>query len=280
MTEENRPTFLRRKLGAKLRRMREQAGLTLDQACPKLDRKRTSLHRVETGETRADVHLVKSMMDIYDIFDPDILNEAREAMKPPWFKPYGVKNMGYVDVETEAARVNEFALIVLPGLLQTEAYIKALFDKGQDRTSEQLAKDVALRLIRRERLTGEDRPLELVAIIDEAALVRQIGGREVMREQLRHLVQMASLPTVSIQVIPLGSGAHSALDGAFILLEFPDPEDPELLYVEYPTGAIHIEDQEEVRAAKLVFEGLRTAALASADSVVLIERLARELYGA
>jgi Domain of unknown function (DUF5753) len=115
-----------------------------------------------------------------------------------------------------------------------------------------------------------------VAIIDESALHREVGGSEVMREQLRHLIEVAELPTVTLQVLPFGIGAHNAMDGAFTVLDFPDPEEQSLVYQAYVTGALHIEDQDEVREAKLAFDALRTDALSPADSVALIERLHRQ----
>jgi hypothetical protein len=139
------------------------------------------------------------------------------------------------------------------------------------RTAEQLRNDIRVRLIRQNRLVSEENPLEITAIIDESALHRDVGGQEVMREQRRKLIEMAALPSVTLQVLPLA--AHSAMDGGFILLSFPEPEDTDLLYVEYATGALHIEDDAEVRAGKLRFGQLRTEALSPGDSVALIERI-------
>jgi hypothetical protein len=225
------------------------------------------------------VHLVKSMMDLYDCFDPDILDEARKAFKAPWYQAYGVKNLGYVDVETEAAEVNQFLPVEVPGLLQVEAYMRALFSTGPCRSAKELDNDVIVRLIRARRLADEERPLGLVAIVYEAALHRRIGGPMVMREQLQHLIEMTRLPTVTLQVLPLAEGAHYVPNGSFNLMRFPDPEDPELLYVEYPTGALHIEKPAPVREARVMFEQLRTVAMSPIDSVALIERLATELHG-
>ena len=134
-------------------------------------------------------------MDIYDIYDETLIEQAREAAKPPWFRAYGIEDLGYVDVETYAASVKEFSGLKLPGLLHTEAYIRALFAHSRRRrTAEQLHNDIEVRLIRQERLTSERDPLELTVIIDESALRRDVGGPEVMQEQLRHLVEMADLP--------------------------------------------------------------------------------------
>lgn len=260
-----------------MRSCEHQSGVPRDLAAAKLDKSRSSLVRIESGVYKTDVHLVRSMMDIYDKWELGLLDDSREALKPSWFSTYGLKDMGYVDVEIEATHVNEYACLVVPGLLQTEAYIRAVLEgSGKRRTPERLDKQVTVRLIRQERLTSEEDPLELVAIIDEAALLREVGGPELMRAQLRHLVEIADLPTVTLQVLPLSIGAHSAMDGAFILLEFPDPKEPPLLYQAYVSGSVHVEDKDEVREAKLVFETLRSEALSPSDSVVLIERLHRQ----
>ena len=279
MNTQTKAPFLRRRLGRRLKALREEAGLTIEQAAPLLDKTRSALGRIERGETRADVHFVRSCMDLYDQYVDDLLAETREALKPQWFRSYGVEDLGYVDVETHAATVKEFPALNLPGLLQTESYIRAVLAGGRRRTKVQMDNDIAVRLIRQRRLTGDSSPLDLVAVVDEAALRREVGGAEVMREQLRHLVEAAAWPTVSLQVLPLREGVHSAMDGAFILLSFPEPEDSELLYVEYATGALHIEDSEEVRRARLKFDQLRTEALSPADSVALIEQIIFERYG-
>ncbi|MBP2331196.1 hypothetical protein JOF56_011581 [Kibdelosporangium banguiense] len=279
MTEPVRTTFQRRKLGAKLRRMKEEAGFTLGTAAPRLDRKRSALHRVETGETKADVHLVKSMMDLYDKYEEGLLDEVREALKAPWYRAYGVKDLGYIDIETEAAQVTQFLAVNVPGLLQTEAYMRALFSTVYTRSQETIDNDVIVRLIRKQRLTNEDRPLDLVAIMYEAVLHREVGGPEVMREQLQHLIDMAGLPTVTLQLLPLNGKDSWVPIGPFTVLRFPEPEDPDLLFVEYPTGSLQIEKPGQVEEAKLLFERLRTEALNPSDSVALIERLATGLYG-
>ena len=254
--------------------MREQANLTLEAAAPRLDKTRSSLGRVETGKSRADVHLIRSMMDLYDHYDPDLLDLAREANRPGWWTKYNIEDRGFIDMETEAAVSQEFTLVYVPGLLQTEAYMRALFSTGRMRWTETtLRNEVAARLIRQHRLTDEEFPLTFTAIIDEAALRKKVGGAEVMQKQLRHLIECADLPSVSIQVLPDEAGAHIGMDGAYTILTFPD-EDPEVLYVEYVTGGLQIESPEELAEAKLVFQQLRSHALSPADSVAMIERLA------
>lgn len=277
MSDQQKPPYRRRKFGKRLRKLRESAGLSMEDAAAKLDKNRTSLVRIESGHYKADVHLVRTMMDVYDKWELGLLDEAREALKPSWYSTYGLKDMGYVDVEQEAAQVSEYACQVVPGLLQTEDYVRAVIEGSRRRrTRKQLDSEVSVRLIRQERLTSEDDPLELVAIIDEAALHREVGGSELMRSQVRHLIEVAELPTVTLQVLPFGVGAHSAMDGAFTVLDFPDPKEQPLLYQAYVSGALQIEDREEVREAKLAFDALRSEALSPADSVALIERMHRQ----
>lgn len=270
-----RAPFLRRRLGRRLREIREGANFTLAEASKRLDKTRSALQRIETGLTRADVHFIRSAMDIYDHYDETLVEEAREAAKPPWFRAYGIKDMGYVDVETYASTVREFSGLMLPGLLHTEEYIRALFAHSRRRRSaEETHNDIEIRLIRQERLTSERDPLELSVIIDESALRRDVGGPDVMRQQLQYLVEMAELRSVTLQVLPLRM--HSALDGGFTLLSFHDRDEPDLLYVEYATGALHIEEEDEVRACRLMFDRLGVEALSPDDSVALIKRISQE----
>lgn len=255
--------------------MREASGHTLETASLELDKTRSALHRIETGETKANVHLVRTMMDLYDHHEPSLIEATRDSLRKPWFAAFGVKdNGGYLGVETEADRVDEFAAQIVPGLLQTDGYIRALCTTRDRMNPEQAA---LIRMFRQRRLVSEFRPLTYTGIIDEAALLRQIGGPAVMREQLHHLIDVAALPTVTLRVLPLDVGAHDALPGAFCLLSFPDPEDPEYLYVEHVIGTLHTEDQEEVLAARTVFAQLQSVALEPDALVTLIKRLAARM---
>jgi transcriptional regulator with XRE-family HTH domain len=274
-----KPPFLRRRFGKRLRSLREDAGLSMDAAAEKLEFSRSALFRLESGESRASVHVVRSMMDVYDRWEEGLLEQARAALKQGWWTAYGIKDLGYIDVETEASRVCEYPGMHLPGLLHTESYIRALFGHPHyHRSPEQVDNQVAVRLIRQKRLNNEGDPLELVAIVDEAALRREIGGPEVMHAQLRHMIEMAALPTVTLQVLRMNDSPPSALGGSFILLDFPEPDEPPMLYHEYVTGALHIEDDDEVRRARLVFDALRSEALNPAESVTLIDELATQRY--
>lgn len=271
------PPFRRRRLGKKIARMRNQAGMTLEQAGEVLHRTRSALHRLEKGETILDIHIVKSMMDLYDHYDPDLIAQTIRASQPGWWTNYGVEDQGYLDVETEASEVRELALMVIPGLLQTDAYMRALFESHRlKRTKRWLENDIRVRKIRQKRLISEDDPLTLQAIIHEAALRTVVGSREVMRGQLAHLIGISARPNVTIQVVESSQGVVDGMATAFTLLGFPAPEELGVLFIEYLTGALHIEKEEELRVARLTFEFVASRALSPDDSVALIERVLAE----
>ena len=271
------PPFRRRRLGKKLARMRIAAKLTLDDAAKALYRTRSTLHRIERGETILDVHLAKSMMDLYDQYDPDLLDQAVRAREPGWWTTFGIENQGYVDVETEAVEVCELSLLVIPGLLQTGDDMRALFAAHRlARTKRWLENDIRVRRIRQERLVDLRNPLRLDAIIDEAALRKVVGGPEVMCEQLRHLREVADLPNVSIRILADARGAHAGMVSSFALLDFADPLEPPVLFIEHMVGAVHIEEGNQLREARLEFEHLASQALGLAESIALVERVLTE----
>lgn len=272
------PTFRRRRLARRLRHMREEARLTLEEAAPRLDKTRSALGRIETGKSRADVHLIRSMMDLYDHYDETLIELARDAARQGWWTKYNIDGRGFIGMETEASTELEFSLVHIPGLLQTEDYMRVVYATNLAAIrGVQQGNGVAARLHRQKRLTDAEFPLELVAILDEATLRKNVGDVGVMRAQLRHLVRQAELPSVTLQVLPNRSGAHVGMDGPFILLGFPEDEDPDLLYISYITGSLHVEKPEEVAAASIAFERLRSEALSPSDSVSFIERVSGEL---
>lgn len=278
MTTQSSPVLARRRLARKLRGMRERNGMTLTEAAPRLYKTKSALNRVENGESSADPHLVQSMMDLYDEYDPELLTLAIAARRPGWWVAYGVKDQGYIGLETEAVTCDELSLMYVPGLLQTEAYMRAVLTHVKPKSPSRLMNDVAARMVRKGRLTDPEEPLQLTAVIDETALRKRIGGAETMRDQLRHLIEAAELDTVTLQVLPDSLGPHEGMDGAFIVLEFQDPEDPAVLYMSNVIGALHVEKPRQVREAKLTFDRLRSVALSPADSVPFIERLGAGLY--
>lgn len=273
-------TLRQRRLGRELRQLREEAGLTLEEAAPRLDWSTSKLSRIETGQQSVDVHGVRSMLDLYDVGGDrwtDIVALTREARQKGWWHSYGISDHGYLGLETDATVVHNYQLAYVPGLLQTEDYMRALFrNSRRSPTEAEIDRDVRVRMLRQRRLT-EQPALELVAIVDESALRRPVGGVEVMRAQLRHLVASSVLPSVCLQVLPVAHGVHSGLNGSFIVLGFAEPDEPEVAYIEHIAGALHVDKEPQVQACTLVFDRLRSEALSPQDSVVLVERLVVEL---
>jgi hypothetical protein len=227
-----------------------------------------------------DVHGVRSMLDLYDVGGDrwtEIIDLTREARQKGWWHTYGLSNAGFVALETDAVAVYDYQLGFVPGLLQTADYARAVFRAfPPPRTEAEMDGVVQVRLHRQRRLT-EDPPLELVAVVDETVLRRSIGGVEVMRDQLRHLLRQAALPSVCFQVVPASVGAHEGLNGSFTVLEFAEPDEPAIAYLENAVNAAHVHKEAEVRGYKLVFDRLRSAALSPDDSVALVERLVDDL---
>ncbi|WP_425473833.1 helix-turn-helix domain-containing protein [Saccharothrix saharensis] len=271
------PPFRRRRLGRKLTRMRTRAKLTLEEAAKALYRSKSTLHRLENGETILDVHLAKSMMDLYDQYDPDLVDQVLRAREPGWWTTYGIENQGYIDVETEASHVRDLSPLIIPGLLQTTGYMRAMFEAHRlKRTKRWLENDIRVRQIRQQRLVEPEDPLSLHAILEEAALRKVVGSREVMNEQLVHLLDMAERPNVNLQLVSSEQGVVDGMATAFTLLGFARPDEPEVLYIEYLTGALHIEEERELQEARLTFGFVASRALSPQDSVALIERVLAE----
>ena len=273
-------TVQRVKLARELRALREKAGLTLEAAAPLLDWSPSKLSRIENAHQRVDVHSVRGMLDLYDVGGErwtELVALTRAASQRGWWRAYGLDDKGYVPLEAEATLVRDFTLAYVPGLLQTAEYARALFRSGlPERLESQLENYVTVRLIRQERLTSAEQPLRLVAIVDESALHRPVGGPDVMCAQLVRLVDAAALDSVTLQVLPTRVGAHPSLDGAFALLSFDVLAVPDMVYVEHPLGAVHLEKEDDVARATLMFDHLRSEALSPADSVALIEQVAAQ----
>jgi transcriptional regulator with XRE-family HTH domain len=280
VARRNGSVVRQRQLGRTLRELREEAGLTLEEAAPRLDWSTSKLSRIEIAQQSIDVHGVRSMLDLYGVGGErwtQIIELTREARQRGWWRAYGPDGLGYVALETEATLVRDYTLAFVPGLLQTADYARALFTGSHHRRTEtDLANEITVRMIRQERLTSVDHPLELVAIVEESVLHRPVGGAEVMHAQLAHLVAAAELATVTLQVLSTTVGAHAGLDGAFTVLSFDELGEPDLAYVEHVMGAVKLQKELEVARARLVFDRLRSDALSPADSAALLRRLVEE----
>jgi hypothetical protein len=171
--------------------------------------------------------------------------------------------------------MQEYNAELVTGLLQTEDYARAVMAAAMraDADDQEIDRQIAVRLERQKRLTAPDAPT-LWAVMNEAVLHRQVGSPDVMRDQLAHIGQLAARPNVTVQVLPFTAGAHPAMLGSFTLMQFPDPADRDVVYLEAETGALYLEKPEDVRRYSLMIDYLRAQALGPAESRALIAQLA------
>ncbi|PZG17542.1 transcriptional regulator [Spongiactinospora gelatinilytica] len=277
------PTVRRRRLAAEFRRLREARGLTIDQVAAEIDWHATKLSRVETGKQSLRLSDVRALLEVLQVAaelrDP-LLALAREARQRGWWQALGEAVPDwfevYVGLESEASGLQISEAEFVPGLLQTAEYARAVHQAAQLRASDaEIERQVAVRMARQELLTGEGSP-QLSMIVNEAAIRRVVGGAKVMRAQLAHLMELAHLRNLTLQVLPFSIGAHPAMVSGFHILTF-EPEDADVVYIEYPTGSIYLERPTEVERYTLIFERLRVEALPTEATRDLIEQVAREL---
>lgn len=242
---------LRRRLTAELRRLRTEAKLTQRQVADSLDWSPSKVIRIEQGAVRIGVTDLRALLDLYEVSDPAAVTElsemARESKKLPFAEYRDVMSaeaVRYLQYEANALRIRQVALEVVPGLLQTEEYSRALFD-AYGMASERADKLVESRK-ERQGLFERASPPEIFYIVDESVLRRAVGGPKVMGHQIDHLVAMSQLPNVSIQVLRFSAGAHPALAGPFIHLEFPAENDPDVIFIENTLGDTLFRDDPDI----------------------------------
>jgi transcriptional regulator with XRE-family HTH domain len=279
VTKRGRPTLRRRLLGRELRRLREESGLSQEDAARDLNCTDSTVSRVEQGQL-PNYHALRAMLDLYgltvDQWQP-YLDMYERAKERGWWQAYGVDARGFIALEHEACVVREYQPGFVPGLFQTADYIRetsALSRIGHSRRW--VENQVAMRLRRQERLTA-DPPMRFHAVIDEPVLHRVVGGPAVWRAQLRRIAERAELANVTTQVLPRSVVAPDGWNGMLIVLGFPEPDDPDMAYVEHGFGSVHIERKDEVTACRLTFDHLASLALAPGESIALIERVAADL---
>ncbi|KWX03386.1 XRE family transcriptional regulator [Carbonactinospora thermoautotrophica] len=278
------PTVRRRRVGAELRRIREAAGMTLEDAAKVLECSISKISRMETGHVKARVRDIRELLDAYGLADEQrrnaLLNLARNADQQDWWIDFSdvLSSLAqhYLSLESDAAWFCCFQPLVVPGLLQTEDYARAVISAGQiEETPEKVEKRVGIRMARQEILFRPN-PVRLWVVLDEAVLRREVGGREVMRGQLKRLADAAVMPNITLQVLPYEVGAHAGIDGPFVLIGFPEREDPDVVFLENMTSSLYLENNEAVYRYKLAFDHIRAEALSPRRSEELIRKLAKE----
>jgi DNA-binding XRE family transcriptional regulator len=278
------PTVRRMLVGAQLRRLRTEKGLTRDQAGEAIRASEWKIHRLENGQVGFKDRDVVDLLRFYGVTDPgevaDFLVLAREANTPGWWSGYGDVLpqwfRAYVDLESAATLIRTYEGQLVPGLLQTEDYMRAVVGGAHlDDPKEDAEQRVQLRLGRQALLERADAP-RLWAVVDEAALRRPVGGAKVMRAQLERLIQATRLPTVTLQVLPLDAGAHPAMVAAFSILRFGEQDLPDVVYVEHLTSALYLSKQEDVDQYLHVMENISVRSAAPDKTAEIVGKILAE----
>ena len=281
MAEAN-PTVRQRELGTRLRVLRNDLGLTVDDVAGQMLCSKTKISRIETASRRPSLRDVRDLCRIYNIGEQEtaeLMTLARQAREPGWWTQYDdLKLTPFIGMEEGAAAITSFAMYFVPPLMQTESYARAII-RGIDRKidSKILDQRVEARL-RRQKLLTSDPPPRYRALLDEAVLHREVGGKAVLSEQLDKVLKLIDDDRATVQVIPFDVGAHGSADSNFDLLEF----DGSLLPVVFVEGLVHhlyLERPGEIRRYREALEYLRDAALSPRESLALIAAVKKQHEG-
>jgi transcriptional regulator with XRE-family HTH domain len=279
------PTVLRIVLGTQLRRLREANGITREAAGDAIRASHAKISRLELGRVGFKERDIVDLLTLYGVTEPgereEYLNLARRAntrgwwhqdsnLLPSWFETY-------LGLEQAASVIRTYQVQFVPGLLQSEEYARSVILVGhQDESADDIDRRVRLRMTRQKMLTEPGAP-QLWAVIDEAALSRPFGSRRVMRDQIEHLLEMTSLPNVTVQVLPFEFGIHAAAGGPFTILRFAESDLPDVVYLEQLNSAIYLDKRPEVEDYLAVMERVSVQAETPAETkAILREKLARE----
>jgi transcriptional regulator with XRE-family HTH domain len=255
------PTVQRLVLGGHLRRLREDAGMTTERAAASIRGSHSKISRMEHGRVGFKERDIGDLLTLYGVGPGDereaLLGLAREANTPGWWQGYADILPHWVEpyfgLEAAAAYIREYELQFVPGLLQIEEYARAVIRLGNLPSEDEVLRRAQARIARQEIL-DRDTPPKLWAVLDEGALRRVIGGRDIMKAQLRHLIEMCDHPAVTLQILPFAAGAHRAMGGPFTILRYTEPDLRDVVFIEQLTSALYLDKQTEVDAYLEVIE--------------------------
>ncbi|MBT2398601.1 helix-turn-helix transcriptional regulator [Streptomyces sp. ISL-100] len=282
MASNVNPTVRRRRLGQELRRLRELKGMTAEEVAERLLVSQSKISRLENGRRSISQRDVRDLCGVYDVEDHRIVDSlmqmAKDSRQQGWWHAFGdIPYSVYIGLETDAASLRVYDPQIVPGLLQTPQYAEALITGALPETAAtDVEKRVNVRLRRQERILTAEQPLRLWAVIDEASLRRVVGDKQLMREQLEHLVEQSQLPHVTVQILPFDMGAHPGISGHYAILEFPDAADSSVVYIEGVTSDLYLEKANDVQKYSVMYEHLRAQALNVEASRQFIADIAKE----
>jgi transcriptional regulator with XRE-family HTH domain len=272
------PTVRRRELGFLLRKLRTDLGLSVEEAAQRLLFSPTKISRRETGRAGASPRDIRDLCDLYQVTDPAerqrLTTLAREGKQRAWWHEYALPYATYIGLEAEASSILDYHSHVVTGLMQTEDYARSIYQAAEPLLDHAAIEQHVEARHRRQVLHTEDDAPRFHYILDEGALHRHVGGPAVMRAQLERIIEIASLPKITFQLIPLELGAHPAMDSTFVIIEFDQPAVNDVVYVEGLVGNIYLESPNELDRYRQVFSRLRSLASSPADSMALVKRIA------
>ena len=272
------PTVQRLVLGGHLRRLREEAGMTTERAAVSIRGSHSKISRMEHGRVGFKERDIADLLTLYGVGPGDereaLLNLARGANTPGWWQrytdilPHWVEP--YFGLEAAASAIREYELQFVPGLLQIEPYARAVIRLGNLPSEDEVVRRAQARISRQEIL-GRETPPRVWAVLDEGALRRVIGSRDIMRAQLLHLIEMCDHPAVTLQILPFSAGAHRAMGGPFTLLRYTEPDLRDVVFIEQLTSALYLDKQTEVDSYLQVIEEVCLQAEPSAKTPGLLK---------
>ncbi|TKA12535.1 helix-turn-helix domain-containing protein [Actinacidiphila oryziradicis] len=280
------PTVLRLVLGKRLRELRENAGLSFEQAAQTLDVTHATIRRMEKAEVGLKIPYVEKLLRLYEIPESEaecFLTMARQGNEPGWWHDF--RDVlpdwfsAFVSLEGEASMIRAYEPHYVPGLLQTEEYARAVLGAGMPKASaEMLERAVALRTERQKMLARPDPPL-LWVVMDETVLRRPVGGPDVMRGQIAALIEAAKKPNVLLQVMPFAAGTHPAMYGPFHIFRFQVRELPDIVCAENLRDAVYFDRYEDVSVFLEALDGACVQAEAPQSTEDILKRLGADLPG-
>jgi transcriptional regulator with XRE-family HTH domain len=278
------PTALRILLGSQLRRLRESRHIRLEEAGRAIRASHSKISRMELGRVSFRVRDVADLLSLYGVCDERerelLLSLVAQANAPGWWHDYDdvVPSWfeSYVGLEQAASAIRNYEVQFVPGLLQTCDYARAVVCLGHSGCEDEIERRVRLRMDRQEILTRPDPP-NLWAVVDEAVIRRPLGGTAVMRAQIERLLDLVSLPNVTLQIVPFSVGGHAAAGGPFSILRFSEVDLPDVVYLEQLASAIYLDKREDIERYLAVMERLCLAAKPVSDTKKMLRQVMTEL---